>query len=81
MPASQGASATNVIAGGPLPDPYYAAFMPVEHQPERLWLDDGVGSEETRLFRWIVSGSGNVEISYHSDKAKTISTVVELKAP
>ena len=73
--------AVRVIAGGAINDPFYAPFVPVEHQPQRLWVDGGVRGEETRLFRWIVTGSGNVEISYHSDKAKSISTVVELKAP
>jgi len=70
-----------VIAGGPLADAFHAPFVPVEHQPHRLWVDYGVGGEQTRLFRWIVSGSGSVEVTYHSDKAKSISTVIELKTP
>ena len=68
-----------VLAGGPLADAFLAPFTPVEHQPERLWNDTGIGGEQTRLFRWIVRGSGAVEVCYVSAKARTISTTIELK--
>ncbi len=46
--------------------------------PERIWLDTGVGSHAQRQFRWIVDGSGTVDIRYWSQKGGRVVRTIEL---
>ncbi len=55
-----------------------ARFNPVEHEPQRLWIDGGIGGKSTELFRFIVAGSGDVELVYESEKGGTIKQTVNL---
>ena len=50
-----------------------------ERQPERIWVDRGVGSHGQNFFRWIVEGTGRIELEYKSQKAGTIRKTVTLE--
>jgi hypothetical protein len=50
----------------------------VERNPQRIWNDRGIPGRGRRLFRFIVAGSGSVELGYASRKGGTISKTVEL---
>lgn len=67
-----------VLASGTLANKHLASLNLTEHTPERIWVDRGIGSHATRLFRFIVSGLGDVTISYESSKAKNVSKRVSL---
>ncbi len=68
-----------VVASGTvssfLPD---ARFDAVERDPQRIWNAGGVGGKGRDLFRFLVAGSGAVELAYASQKGGTIMKTVEL---
>lgn len=68
-----------VLTSGTLANRHLASLKLTEHTPERIWIDSGIGSHATRLFRFIVSGSGEVTIFYESAKSKDISRTTSLK--
>ncbi|MHC4414967.1 MAG: M14 family metallopeptidase [Planctomycetota bacterium] len=55
-----------------------AKLEAVERNPERIWNERGVRGRGRRLFRFIVEGSGSVELTYASQKGGTIRRAVEL---
>jgi hypothetical protein len=67
-----------VLAGGTLADRFLAPLEFVEHQPWRIWNAGGIRGERTQLFRWILKGPGRVQVSYRSQKAKPITTTIDL---
>lgn len=73
-----GSSRNSVVAGGTVSDLTRSKLNAVEHQPERLWNDGGIGSKGTELFRFVVHGSGSVKLTYSSEKGGTITQEVEL---
>ncbi len=77
-PGADPAEAPRVVASGAVGGWFDAAMSPTEHQPHRIWADRGVPGRGQRLFRWIVSGEGEVEITYRSQKAGVIRRVVAL---
>lgn len=52
----------------------------VEHQPERIWVNQGIPGQGSRLFRFLVTGRGDVELEYVSQKGGTIRQTVTLEA-
>jgi hypothetical protein len=44
-----------------------------------MWVDRGIGRYAQRVFRWIVEGSGRVQVEYRSDKGGTIRQELELQ--
>jgi hypothetical protein len=50
----------------------------VERDPHRIWNDRGISGRSRRLFRFIVAGSGSVELTYTSQKGGTITKTVAL---
>ncbi|MHC4350315.1 MAG: M14 family zinc carboxypeptidase, partial [Planctomycetota bacterium] len=50
----------------------------VERSPGRIWNERGISGRGRRLFRFIVTGSGSVELAYVSQKGGTIHRTVEL---
>ncbi len=50
----------------------------VERNPERIFNDRGIPGRDRRLFRFIITGSGAVELTYFSQKGGTITQTVEL---
>ena len=68
-----------VVAGGTV-----SSLMPnttldaVEEHPEKLWNDRGIRGHNNRLYRFLVEGSGSVELVYTSEKGGTIRKDVEL---
>jgi hypothetical protein len=69
-----------VVASGTvsslLPDTKLEA---VERDPERIWNASGISGRGRRLFRFLVAGSGSVELEYASQKGGTIQQSVDLK--
>lgn len=57
-----------------------ARLNPVEHRPERIQHWNGIGSHGSQLFRFIVEGSGEVKLTYASQKGGTIKKTVTLEA-
>ncbi|MCZ6493289.1 MAG: M14 family metallopeptidase [Planctomycetota bacterium] len=52
-----------------------------ERDPHRIWIDRGIPSRGRRLFRFIIEGTGSVELAYVSQKGGTIRRTVDLKEP
>ena len=50
-----------------------------QHRPHRIRNEQGVGSNGTRLFRFLVEGDEPVTLRYVSDKGGTIERVVPLE--
>jgi hypothetical protein len=74
-----GPGAARVIASGTL-DSWYAPTMEITRRdPQRMWVDRGIGRYAQRVFRWIVEGSGRVQVEYRSDKGGTIRQELELQ--
>lgn len=72
-----GASVT-VLQAGTVDDPFLGTASYQEKDPARLWIDAAPGYGILRL-QWLVSGSGQVTISYDSEKGGRIEKVLELK--
>ncbi|MCA9244152.1 MAG: hypothetical protein KDA32_09370 [Phycisphaerales bacterium] len=68
-----------VVAGGEIKDRFLGPFEAVEHQPQRLWVNEGIPGDGLRGFQWIVSGAGPLTIRYDSPRAANIETRVEFK--
>lgn len=68
-----------VIAGGALRDRVTGPFAPVEHNPQRLWLDRGVGGESYRTFQWLVRGTGGGEIRFRGPRVRDVSISFEIR--
>lgn len=72
-----------VLAGGTMPDRWRAeSFQPVDREPARLRLNDGVpgasGNPGRTEIAWIVRGSGPFTIDYTADQADDAETSGEL---
>jgi hypothetical protein len=66
-----------VVAGGTIRDRYTSPMEFVEHKPEQIWLDGGLGGESTMTFQWIVSGTGEATVRVVGPRVRD----VELKVP
>ncbi len=77
--AADGGTA-RVLASGTLSDWISRSMTLTKRQPERMWVDSGIGSHSQRFFRWIVEGSGSIELEYKSQKAGTIRKAAKLEA-
>ena len=51
----------------------------MERHPQRIWNDRGVLGRGSRIYRFIVSGSGSVKLEYTSEKGGTIRQSVRLR--
>ncbi len=77
--AADGGSA-RVLTSGTLSDWISRSMTLTKRQPERLWVDSGVGSHSQLFFRWIVEGAGSIELEYKSQKARTIRKAAKLES-
>ncbi len=50
-----------------------------DKNPARLWNARGIGSRGTRLYQFLVSGTGSVDLEYYSEKGGTITKTLALK--
>lgn len=55
-----------------------ARFTPVEHEPHRLWNDGGISGQGNAIFRFLVEGSGSIDVTYESQKGGKITQTIEL---
>ncbi len=71
----------DVVASGSASSflPHIKMTSPTEHQPERIWNARGIGSESQRMFRFLVTGSGEVQLEYYSQKGGTITMNIPLE--
>lgn len=68
-----------VVASGTVPSLLpNAEFDAVKHEPARIWNEHGIGGRDSVLFRFLLTGSGTVELAYASEKGGTIRRDVEL---
>ncbi len=68
------------VLSGTLSDRYDLTISPVEHRPERILVESGIGAESTSTFRFLVTGSegDRVDIRYTAEKAKNIAAAFTL---
>jgi hypothetical protein len=60
-----------VIAGGTLANRAANATLEfVEHNPNKIWIDDGVTGESSRHFEWLVAGSGSAQVLFSGARAR-----------
>jgi hypothetical protein len=76
--AAEGGNA-RVLASGTLNDWLSRSMTLTKRQPERIWVERGVGSYGQRVFRWIVEGTGSIGLEYKSQKAGRIHKIVKLE--
>ena len=69
--ASSGVNSFTPWSGMSIPDD--------QHRPHRIRNEQGVGSNGTRLFRFLVEGDEPVTLRYISDKGGTIEQIVPLQ--
>lgn len=70
-----------VVLAGRLGGWFEPQIQPIIHEPGRVLMPEGVGSRRGRIIRFLVNAStgGTVTLRFHSDKARDIERVVELK--
>ena len=68
-----------VAAGGPLANRDTGEIAAVEHNPQTLRLENGIGSHATARFRWIVRGKGEAKVTFESQKGGTLTKTIRLE--
>ena len=68
-----------VIAGGFPSGPLQEQLNTVERRPGKLSIDVGIQGIGSVTVSWIVSGRGEVTITYESTKGGTVSSTIELR--
>lgn len=71
-------SGVTVLTSGTVDSWFDRSMTLTKRQPARIWIDRGVGRYGQRLFRWIVRGSGSVEVRYASQKGGIVTQNIEL---
>ncbi len=79
VPAVAGAGTVQVLASGAVEDWFTASMAPTKRQPERIWVEQGIPSHGARMFRWILSGSGAMDVTLQTAKGGTIKRTVKLE--
>jgi hypothetical protein len=70
--------ALTVAGGGPLVNRDTGEVAAVEHNPQTLRLENGIGSQSTARFRWIVRGKGEAKVTFESQKGGTLTRTIQL---
>jgi hypothetical protein len=68
-----------VTLGGFVAGQFGELLQPVEKNPARIVLESGIDGLTTVTVRWIVTGSGQVTLTYESQKGGTVSRTVDLR--
>lgn len=68
-----------VVAGGTIADRFNAPLSFVAHQPQRIWLDNGIAGESHVTFQWFLTGSGEAAIRFVSARASDVAAKIALK--
>ena len=71
-------STVQVLASGTVTDRYLASLELTKRDPARIWVSSGISGHGSRHFRWIVQGSGAVELVYRAEKASPVSKPIDL---
>jgi hypothetical protein len=69
----------DMVAGGIVTNRDTDEVQPVERNPGRILLEDGVRGEATVRVRWFVRGRGEATVRFVSQKGGTLTKVVTLK--
>lgn len=73
----------DILLAGPVGDRFARTFDPVEHRPERMLVETGIGGRDQRTFRYIVrsdstpTGSFTYEAEKAQDLAFSLSTAAD----
>lgn len=69
-----------VVAGGTIENRFTAPFHFVEHNPHKLWIDEGLGGERYQTFQWLLSApqAARATIRLSGPRFRDVETVVEL---
>ena len=77
--SAKGGGTARVLTSGTLSEWLSRSMTLTKRQPERIWIDRGVGSHSQRFFRWIVEGTGQIELVYKSQKGGIIRKAYNLE--
>jgi len=71
----------DVVAGGTVDNRFEKSMDAVEHEPDVIHNDAGIGSESTRLFRFIIQAreGRRVTLHYTAEKARDIKKTIRLE--
>ena len=70
-----------VVASGPVRSlmPWVKMDASESPKPACIWNDSGIGSKGSELFRFLIEGQGQVDLTYTSQKGGRIKQTVDLK--
>lgn len=70
----------DVVLAGTLGDRYDRTMRPVEHRPQRVLVEQGIGSKARGTFRFLIEGNEGDEIvlRYAAEKARDIELTLSL---
>ncbi len=73
-------SGAEVVLSGRLSDRFDRTINPVEHRPAKIFVNEGIGSEDISTFRFLVHGSQgeSITLSYTAEKARDIEVSFNL---
>ncbi len=71
-----------VVLSGTLSDRFDRSLTPIEHRPERVLVEKGIGSKKISTFRFLVEGARGdlVTLRYQAQKARDIEIEFPLEA-
>jgi hypothetical protein len=67
-----------VLSGGRVTDRWFRRVEPVERDPGRLRIEDGLRGQGTLTVEWIVRGKGEVKVAYDAEKGGLAEKTVPL---
>jgi Zinc carboxypeptidase len=79
LAAANDSSRVEVLGSGTLENRYNASLVLTEHQPYRIWVDKGIPGHRSRIYRWIVRGSGSVTVTFRGAKTADVSQSLRLR--
>jgi len=68
----------SVLSGGRVTDRWFRRVDPVERDPGRLRIEDGLRGQGTLMVEWIVRGKGEVKVAYDAEKGGLAEKTVPL---
>ncbi|MBL4591567.1 MAG: hypothetical protein JKY96_06360 [Phycisphaerales bacterium] len=81
MPDLLELSGADVVLSGTVSDRFDRTIKPVEHRPNKIFLEKGISGKSTSTFRFLVAGSegDRVDLQYAAEKAKNIGASFTLE--
>jgi hypothetical protein len=75
-------SGAEVLLSAQISDRFDQSMSPVKHRPERMLIEDGIGSKSFSTFRFLVRGEEGkmIGLEYNAEKARDIEVRMPLRA-